>query len=143
MADGLNKAMLIGNLGADPELHFTQQNRAVLKMRLATSETWMDGDEKKERTEWHNVVLWGKRAEGLAKIITKGDRIYVEGRIETRSYEKDGVKKYATEISALNVILLGGGKRGSSGDEPSGRREAAKSDGESQYTKRDNSEIPF
>jgi single-strand DNA-binding protein len=111
MAEGLNRATLLGNLGEDPELKFTQSNKAYLKMRLATTESYKDGDgERKEVTHWHNIVLWGNRAEALAKILTKGARVYVEGRIETRSYDdKDGVKKYATDINATNVLLCGGG----------------------------------
>jgi len=110
MADGLNKAMLIGHLGADPELRTTQNNRSVLKFRLATTETYLDANNtRQEVTHWHNVVLWGKRAEGLSKYISKGSRVYVEGRIETRTYEdQNGVKKAATDINATNIILLDG-----------------------------------
>jgi single-strand DNA-binding protein len=110
MAEGLNKAMLIGNLGADPELRFTTNNRPVLKFRLATTESYMDQNQtRQEVTHWHHIVLWGKRGEALAKIISKGSRVYVEGRIETRSYEDaNGVKKSATDIVATNLILLGG-----------------------------------
>jgi single-strand DNA-binding protein len=118
MAEGLNKALLIGNLGADPELRHTQNGRAVLKFRLATTESYAtEGGERKEVTHWHNVVLWGKRAEALAKFLAKGERVYVEGRIETRSYDdKDGVKRSITEITANNLILLGrGGGAGGGG----------------------------
>lgn len=116
MAEGLNKAMLIGNLGADPELRSTTGGRSVLKMRLATTESYLDQNkQRQEVTHWHNVVLWGPRAEALAKFLTKGSRIYVEGRIETRSYDdKDGVKRSATDIVAQNLILLDG-RRGEGG----------------------------
>lgn len=109
MAEGLNKALLIGNLGADPELRFTTNNRAVLKFRLATTESYMDQNQtRQEVTHWHQVVLWGKRGEALAKILSKGTRVYVEGRIETRSYEDaNGVKKSATDIVATNLIQIG------------------------------------
>lgn len=124
MAAGLNRAMLIGNLGQDPELRFTEGNRAVLRMRLATTETYMTNDrEPKEITHWHNVVIWGKRAEALNNLLKKGSRIYVEGRIETRSYEdKDKIKRSATEISALNLILLDGrgSREGGEGGAPGG-----------------------
>jgi len=108
MAEGLNKAMLIGNLGQDPELRATPNGRSKLTLRLATTESYLDQNkQRQEVTHWHNVVLWGPRAEALHKILSKGSRIYVEGRIETRSYEdKDGVKKYTTEIAAQNIILL-------------------------------------
>jgi single-strand DNA-binding protein len=110
MADGLNKVMLIGNLGQDPELRYTQGNTAVMNMRIATTESFLNREnERQERTEWHTVVLWGKRGEGLQKILTKGNRIFVEGRLQTRSWEdKQGQKRYTTEIVATNVILLGG-----------------------------------
>ncbi len=116
MAEGLNKAMLIGNLGADPELRSTTNGRSRLTIRLATTESYLDQNkQRQEVTHWHNVVLWGPRAEALQKILSKGSRIYVEGRIETRSYEdKDGVKKYATDIVANNLILLDG-RRGEGG----------------------------
>ncbi|GAB4202607.1 MAG: hypothetical protein OHK0013_16020 [Sandaracinaceae bacterium] len=117
---GLNKAMLIGNLGADPELKFTQGGQAVLRIRLATTERYQNkAGENQERTEWHTVVVWGKRAEALHKILHKGRTIYVEGRIQTRSWEdKDGGKRYATEINANEILLLGG--RGGGGGEEGG-----------------------
>ncbi len=116
MAEGLNKAMLIGNLGADPELRSTTNGRARLTLRLATTESYMDQNkQRQEVTHWHNVVLWGPRAEALSKLLSKGSRIYVEGRIETRSYEdKDGVKRSATDVVAQNIILLDG-RRGEGG----------------------------
>src|SRR5215813_4661044 len=117
MAEGLNRVMLLGNLGADPELRVTQGGQAILKLRLATTETYLDrNNARQERTEWHSVTLWGKRGEALSKFLTKGDRIFVEGRIQTSSYEKDGEKRYRTEIVANNVILGGGGGRGKGGD---------------------------
>jgi len=113
MAEGLNKVLLLGNLGADPELKVTQGGQAVLKLRLATTETYLDrNNTRQERTEWHRVTLWGKRGEALAKFLTKGERIFVEGRISTSSYEKDGEKRYSTEIVANNIILAGRGKGG-------------------------------
>jgi single-strand DNA-binding protein len=111
MAEGLNKVMLLGNLGADPELKMTQGGQAVLKLRLATTETYLDKNQtRQERTEWHSVTLWGKRGEALAKFLTKGERIFVEGSLRTSSYEKNGEKRYSTEINASNIILAGRGK---------------------------------
>ena len=111
MADGLNKVLLIGNLGADPELSYTQSSQAVLKLRLATNESFVNkAGERQERTEWHRVVVWGKRAEALSKFLSKGRQLYVEGRLQTRSWEdKDGQKRFATDIVANEIILLGGG----------------------------------
>jgi len=106
--DGLNRVMLLGNLGADPELRMTGGGQAVLKLRLATTESYLDKERaRQERTEWHNVVIWGKRADGLGKIVKKGDRLFIEGGLRTTSYEKDGEKRYRTEIVASNVILNG------------------------------------
>ena len=114
MAEGLNRVMLLGNLGADPELRMTNSGQAVLKMRLATSESYLDRNKvRQERTEWHSVVVWGKRAEALSKILSKGSRIFVEGGLRTSSYDdKEGHKRYRTEVVANNIILSGGGGRG-------------------------------
>lgn len=117
MAEGLNKAILVGNLGMDPELKFTQSGQAILRMRLATTESYVNRDkERQERTEWHTVIVWGNRAEALNKILHKGRSICVEGRIQTRSWEdKDGNKRYTTEIVATNIVLLAGGRRDGGG----------------------------
>jgi single-strand DNA-binding protein len=117
MAEGLNRVMLLGNLGADPELRMTSGGQAVLKLRLATSETYLDRNKvRQERTEWHSVVVWGKRGEALAKILAKGSRIFVEGGLRTSSYDdKDGNKRYRTEVVANNIILSGGGGGGGGG----------------------------
>jgi single-strand DNA-binding protein len=112
MAEGLNRVMLLGNLGQDPELRMTSGGQAVLKLRLATSETYLDRNKvRQERTEWHSVTVWGKRAEALSKILSKGSRIFVEGGIRTSSYDdKEGNKRYRTEVVANNIILSGGGR---------------------------------
>jgi len=110
MADGFNRVMILGNLGADPELRTTSGGTAVLKMRVATTESYLDAQrQRQERTEWHNVVIWGKRAEGLARVLAKGNRIFVEGSLRTSSYEdREGVKRYKTDINAQRVVLCGG-----------------------------------
>jgi len=118
MSQGLNRVILLGNLGADPELRAAGETH-VLNMRLATSETFLDRNkEKQERTEWHRVSVWGKRGEGLARFLKKGDRLLVEGSIRTSSYEKDGEKRYSTEIVASNIVLSGGGKSEGGGSSP-------------------------
>jgi single-strand DNA-binding protein len=119
MAEGLNRVMLLGNLGADPELRMTSGGQAVLKLRLATTENYLDRNrQRQEKTEWHNVVIWGKRAEALAKILSKGSRLFVEGGLRSSSYEdREGIKRYKTEIVASNVLLQGG--------RPGGRSESA------------------
>lgn len=112
MAEGLNRVMLLGNLGADPELRFTQGGQAVLNLRLATTESYLDRDKvRKERTDWHNVVIWGKRGEALAKILGKGSTLFIEGSLRTSSYDKDGVTRYRTEVLARD-LCLGGRRRG-------------------------------
>jgi single-strand DNA-binding protein len=133
MAEGLNRVMLLGNLGADPELRMTSGGQAVLKLRLATSETYVDKNrQRQERTEWHNVVIWGKRAEALAKILTKGSRIFVEGGLRTSSYDdRDGNKRYRTEVVCTNILLQGsggGGGRGGAGGGGGGFKDAAPAD---------------
>ena len=113
MAEGLNRVLLLGNLGADPELRVTPGGQAVLKLRLATNESYLDRNNvRQERTEWHRVTVWGRRAEALGKILTKGDSLFIEGRLQTSSYEKNGEKRYSTDIVASNIILSGGRGRG-------------------------------
>ncbi len=110
MAEGFNRVMLLGNLGSDPELRFTKSGQPMLKIRLATNERYKDSSgEWKDRTEWHRVTVWGKRAESLAKILTKGATIFIEGSLRTQSYEKDGERRYSTEVHAINVLLGGRG----------------------------------
>jgi single-strand DNA-binding protein len=118
MSDGLNRVMLLGNLGAEPELRFTQGGQGVLNLRLATTESYLDKDAntRKERTDWHNVTVWGKRGEALAKILTKGSSIFVEGSLRTSSYDnKEGQKVYKTEVNATEIIITGGKSGGAAG----------------------------
>ena len=155
MAEGLNRVLLLGNLGADPELRMTGGGQAVLKMRLATSESYLDRNRvRQERTEWHNVVVWGRRAEALGKFLTKGSRLFIEGGLRTSSYEdRDGNRRYRTEIVANNVILAGGsGRGGQRGDDygapPDDARETARGSdangyGDADYGGGDDDDIPF
>ena len=107
---GVNKVILIGNLGANPELRYTQGQQAVANLRLATTEKWTDkSGQKQEATEWHRVVVWGKQAEICGQYLTKGRQVYIEGSIRTRQWQdQQGQKRYTTEIVARNVQMLGG-----------------------------------
>jgi single-strand DNA-binding protein len=123
---GVNKVILIGNLGRDPELRYTQQGTAVANFTLATNENWTSRDGKREeRTEWHRIVAWGKTAELCSQYLSKGRTVYIEGRLQTREWEnKEGQKQKTTEIVAQSVQFLGGrgeggeGGRGGSGEPP-------------------------
>lgn len=110
MSEGLNKVILLGNLGADPETKFGQSGAGATRLRLATTTSWFDktANERKERTDWHSVVVFGKRGEALQKILRKGSTIMVEGRLQTSSYEKNGEKRSSTDVIADNVVLAGG-----------------------------------
>ena len=111
----VNKVILVGNLGRDADVRVTPSGAAVANFSIATTETWNDKNsgQKTEKTEWHRIVLWGKQAESLQKYLTKGKQIYVEGRLETRKWEKDGVERHTTEVKADKITLLGGGGGGS------------------------------
>ena len=107
----VNKVILVGHLGKDPDVRFTNTGSAVANLSLATSEVWNDRDGKRqERTEWHNIVVWGKQAESCGQYLAKGRQVYVEGSIRTRSYDdKSGTKRYITEVVAQRIQFLGGG----------------------------------
>src|ERR1700677_614660 len=108
---GVNKVIIVGRLGGDPEVRYTPGGQAVAKLSVATSENWKDKEgQKQERTEWHRVVVWGKMAEVVGQHLTKGRQVYVEGRLQTRSWDDKatGQKKYSTEIVANTVQFLGG-----------------------------------
>ena len=113
----VNKVILVGNLGADPELKYTPSNRPVCNLSVATNEVWKDkSGQKQERTEWHRVNVWGEQAENCSKFLAKGRMIYVEGRLQTRSWDdKEGKKRYTTEVVADRVVFLGGGEGGGAG----------------------------
>jgi len=117
MAGGVNKVILVGHLGADPDMRYTPSGQGVCELRLATSESWNDKNgQRQERTEWHRIVVWGKRAEVCSKYLAKGRQVFVEGRIQTRTYDdKDGNKRYITEIIANDVQFLGGGSKDGAG----------------------------
>ena len=117
----LNKVQLIGFLGADPEVRYTQEQEAVARVRIATSESWKKNGEKHEKTEWHNLVFFGKLAEIVRDHLKKGALVYVEGKLQTRSWDKDGETRYTTEIVAAEMKMLpsGSGKARETPDAPS------------------------
>jgi single-strand DNA-binding protein len=118
MAASVNKVILIGNLGAKPELKYLPSGQAVCELRLATNESFTDkNQQKQERTEWHRVVVWGKTGENCAQYLDKGRAVYVEGRLQTRSWDdkNSGEKRYMTEIVANSVQFLGGREGGAGG----------------------------
>ena len=115
MAGSVNKVILVGNLGQKPEVKFLPSGQAVCEMRIATNEVFNDkNQQRQERTEWHRVTVWGKMGENCGKYLDKGRSVYIEGRLQTRSWDDktSGEKKYMTEIVATNVQFLGGGARG-------------------------------
>ena len=128
----VNKVILVGNLGRDAELRYTPGGTAVSKFSVATTETWNDkSGQRQERTEWHNIDLWGKQAETLTEYLVKGKQVYVEGRLQTDEYtDKDGVKRKSTRVRSDRVVLLGGGggrggaSMGRGGDSMSGQAPA-------------------
>ncbi len=152
MARGLNKVMLIGNLGADPEVRYTTGNSQVANIRLATAESWRDREtgELQERTEWHRVVFFGRLAEIVGEYLKKGSQVYVEGSIRTRKWtDKEGQDRYTTEIVANDMQMLG--SRGGGGGAPAdyeggssgaGRGGAARGAGRGGGTTRDQGPPP-
>lgn len=149
MSGSLNRTELIGHLGADVELRYTPNgNRPVASMRVATTEVWKDkAGQKQEATEWHRCTIWGEQAENCAKYLSKGSQVYVEGKLQTRSWDdKDGQKRYSTEIVASRVLFLGskgGGKRegGGGGERKWGDGESA--GGEDMGPPPGDDDIPF
>ncbi len=140
----VNKVILIGNLGRDPELRFTRDGQGVANFTLATNERWRDKDgQNQERTEWHRIVVWGKTAENCAQYLQKGRSCYIEGRIQTREWEdKEGNKRQTTEIVAQNVTFLGGRGEGGGGG-GGGRPGGGTQDAPPPEPGPDGSEIPF
>lgn len=107
---GVNKVILVGNLGRDPEIRYTREGTAVANLNLATTETWNDSNgQRQEKTEWHRVVCWGKLAEIAKEYLGKGRQVYIEGRLQTNTWnDKEGNKRYTTEIKADQMVMLGG-----------------------------------
>lgn len=132
MSSSLNKVLLIGNLGKDPEMRYTPDGLVVLNFSMATTESYKDkSGQKSENTTWHNVVCFGKMAQSIAQYLSKGKQVFVEGRISTSMYEdkKTGEKRYRTDIVANNIVLLGGKKSEESPQESGYQPDSDDSDG--------------
>ncbi|WP_346797108.1 single-stranded DNA-binding protein [Halomonas sp. Bachu 37] len=142
MARGINKVILIGNLGQDPEVRFTPSGTAVANLNLATSDTWMDrqSGQRQERTEWHRVVMFNKTAEIAQQYLKKGSKVYIEGRLQTRKWQdQNGQDRYSTEIVANDMQMLdgrggeGGGQQGGYANAPQGNNYNANNNNANQY----------
>ena len=145
---GVNKAILIGNLGRDPELRYTQSGQAVVNFSIATSENWTDkAGERQERTEWHRIVVWGKTGENCAQYLSKGRTVYIEGRIQTREWEdREGQKRTTTEINAQTVTFLGSagaGRGDSSAEAPSAEAPSSEQSPEPETAPPPQDDVPF
>lgn len=126
MARGVNKVILVATVGRDPEVKYMPSGGAVVNLSAATNESWKDKatGEKKERTEWHKLTFYNRLAEIVGEYVRKGQQIYIEGRLRTRDYEKDGQKHYVTEIMVDEMQMLGGGRGGAGGGDRSMRDDA-------------------
>lgn len=142
--NGLNKVMLVGNLGADPELRTTTGGQVVAQLRLAVSDTWTDKNgQKQERTEWVRVVVWGKLAELCSQYLAKGRQACVEGRLQTREWtDKENRRQFTTEVVAQNVLFLGGRAGASEAAAPAWSEEAPEAIDEARPAARGRAELP-
>jgi len=132
MARGVNKVIIVGNLGADPETRYTGNGTAITSLRIATSENWTDkqSGEKQERTEWHRVKLFGRLAEIAGEYLKKGRQVYIEGSLRTDKYtDKDGVERFSTDIIGAEMQMLGGGSEGAGAGGGGGYRERPQGSG--------------
>ena len=148
MARGVNKAIVVGNVGQDPEVRYMPNGNAVANISVATSESWKDkntGDQQ-ERTEWHRVVFFNRLAEIVEQYVNKGSKLYVEGRLQTRSWEQDGVKRYTTEIVASEMQMLDSrsadSNQGHTANQPSNQPVAQSAPPPANFDNFDN-DIPF
>lgn len=137
---GVNKAIILGNLGRDPEIQELKTGTKVCRLNVATTRRWRDKNtnETVEETEWHRVSVWGAQADPCMKYLSKGRQVYVEGRLRTTSYEKDGITKYSTEIIADTVQFIGG-----KGDDSGGGKSEASSPPDDTYAPSDDDDIDF
>lgn len=141
----VNKVIILGALGRDPETRFMPNGEAVTNFSMATSESWKDKQgQKQEKTEWHNVVAYRKLAEIMGEYLEKGSKVYIEGRLQTRKWEKDGVTRYTTEIVADNMVMLGGKAQSEAyGESDSTAKEKATSKQENTSFDNFEDDVPF
>ena len=130
MANGINKVILVGNLARDPEIRYTEGGVAIANITVVTSKSWKDKNsgEKKEKAEFHRVVAYRQTAEIIGKYLKKGSQVYVEGELQTTAWEKDGVKRYTTEVIVKDMQMLGGGQRSDNNGAASGNQDKPKPD---------------
>ncbi|MCG8435905.1 MAG: single-stranded DNA-binding protein [Gammaproteobacteria bacterium] len=147
MARGINKVILVGNLGADPDVRYSASGSAVTKIRVATTEAWKDkqSGEQQERTEWHRIVFFGRLAEIAAEYLRKGSQVYIEGSLRTSTYEKEGQTHYSTEIVAGEMQMLGSRGGGGGGNFEGQARKPAEQKPKAAATAADDfdDDIPF
>lgn len=143
--EGINRVTLLGNLCSEPELRSTSGGQAVLKFRMATNESYLDKNrERKEKTEYHSIVIWGKRGEALSRILQKGALVLVEGANRTSSYDdKDGNKRYKTEVNATNIVLCGGRGQAQTQPAPAAAGVSADYDDSIYGSSKDDDDLPF
>jgi len=140
----INKVILVGNLGRDPEIRYTPSGMAVANFSVATTEKWKDkqSGEMQERTEWHRIVAWGRLGEICGEYLSKGRQVYIEGKLQTRQWEKDGVTRYSTEVVASEMKMLGSKTQGD-GYKPADQSSAPEYSGPPLPGSKDDDDIPF
>jgi len=141
----INKVILVGNLGRDPEIRYTASGMAVANFTIATSEKWKDkqSGEMQERTEWHRIVAWGRLGEICGEYLSKGRQVYIEGRLQTRQWEKDGVTRYTTEVVAAEMKMLGSKGQGDGYNKPADQSSVPEYSGPPIPGTQDDDDIPF
>ena len=144
MSKSVNKVTLLGRLGKDPEMKFTQAGTAYCKISIATEESYTDKQGNKvEQTEWHNITIWDKLGEIASKYLTKGKQVYLEGKLKTSAYEKNGEKRYSTEVVCNRMVLLGSKDDNQVHSEPQPSKADTKDNWDNTSPQDDNMEVPF
>lgn len=146
MARGINKVIIVGNLGADPEVRYSPSGAAVTKIRVATTDQWRDKQtgERQERTEWHRVTMFGKLGEIAGEYLKKGRQVYIEGRLQTNKWQdREGIDRFTTEIIARDMEMLGGGAGGGGGSSDSGSQTTASQPAKESVAEEFDDDIPF